>query len=284
MHMKHQRGMTLVEILVGLVIGLLIVAIALTSLQVSQFVSTTVSESVSLRQDANTALRIIGLQIRQTGSIALNIQAALGNGLEPEAMRPVIFEPVLNSDGKASAVNESLSAVGSPSVSKSIGNALQIQYENFVESLLADSAKPSMDSVFRDCLGQNKSNRLLSNTITSTFFLRDGNLMCTGVAGTPQPIIGNVKDFALHLLLRIPGDTASAEPHFQYVTPADLNRTPQQWRMVSAVEVCLELESSGTNAPNVSTNFQKCDGQTQAKGDRLVVLTRQLFNIRATGE
>ena len=284
MQMKNQRGMTLVEILVGLVIGLLIVAIALTSLQVSQFVSTTVSESVSLRQDANTAMRIIGLQIRQTGSIALNIQTALGNGLEPEAMRPVIFEPVLNSDGKASAVNESLSAVGSPSVSKSVSNALQIQYENFIESLLADSAKPSMDSAVRDCLGQNKSNRLLSTNITSTFFLRDGNLMCTGVAGTPQPIISNVKDFALRLLLRIPRDAADAEPHFQYVTPADLNRTPQQWRMVSAVEVCLELESPGTKAPNVSANFQKCSGQTQAKGDRLVVVTRQLFNIRSTGE
>lgn len=61
MHMKNQNGMTLVEILVGLVIGLLIVAIALTSLQVSQFISTTVSESVSLRQDANTAMRIIGI-------------------------------------------------------------------------------------------------------------------------------------------------------------------------------------------------------------------------------
>ncbi|QIL70820.1 prepilin-type N-terminal cleavage/methylation domain-containing protein [Diaphorobacter sp. HDW4B] len=284
MHMKNQNGMTLVEILVGLVIGLLIVAIALTSLQVSQFVSTTVNESVSLRQDANTALRIIGLQIRQTGSIALNIQPALGNGLEPEAMRPVIFEPVLNSDGKASTVNESLSAVGSPSVSKSVGNALQVQYENFIEFLLADSTKPSMDSALRDCLGQNKSNRLLSNTITSTFFLRDGNLMCTGVAGTPQPIIGNVKDFALHLLLRIPGDTASAEPHFQYMAPADLNRTPQQWTKVSAVEVCLELESPGTKAPNVDATYQKCDGQIQAKGDRLVILTRQLFHIRATGE
>lgn len=181
-------------------------------------------------------------------------------------------------------MSESLSAVGSPSVSKSVGNALQIQYENFIESLLADSAKPSMDSALRDCLGQNKSNRLLSNSITSTFFLRDGNLMCTGVAGTPQPIIGNVKDFVLHLLLRIPGDAASAEPHFQYVTPADLNRTPQQWAKVSAVEVCLELESPSTKVPNVDATYQKCDGQMQAKGDRLVVLTRQLFHIRATGE
>ena len=284
MHMKNQRGMTLVEILVGLVIGLLIVAIALTSLQVSQFVSTTVSESVSLRQDANTALRIIGLQIRQTGSIALNIQAALGNGLEPEAMRPVIFEPVLNSDGKASAVNESLSAVGSPSVSKWIGNALQIQYENFIESLLADSAKPSMDSAFRDCLGQNKSNRSLSSIMTSTFFLREGNLMCTGVAGTPQPLIANVKDFAIRLLREIPAELSGGEPQFQYATPASLNANAAQWQSVSAVEICLELEAPAMKAPDVGVEYQPCNGQTKSKGSKLIVLAKQLFHIRSHGK
>ena len=276
--------MTLVEILVGLVIGLMIIAIALVSLQVSQFVSTSVGESTSLRQDANMALRLIGIQIRQTASVALNLQPALGNGLETEALRPVIFEPVVSTNGQATSIENAIPAISSPTVSKSVGATLQVQYENYVESLLGDSISPSLDSSLRDCLGQNQSNRSLSSFIASTFFLRDGNLMCTGVAGNPQPVISNVKDFAIRLLLQLPQDAAGAEPHFQYVAPLDLNRNAQQWKYVSAVEVCLELESPSMKAPDVGASYQKCDGQTQAKNDRFVVIARQLFHIRPFGE
>ncbi|QIL82683.1 hypothetical protein G7047_24155 [Diaphorobacter sp. HDW4A] len=276
--------MSLVELLIGLAIGLVIIGIALTSLQVSQFISTTVNESTTLLQDANTALRIIGTQIRQTESVALNLQPALGANIDIAALRPVMFEPVLNADEPAVVVEKAISAVSAPNVSKSVGSALQIQYENFVESLLSDATSPSWDSALRDCLGQNKSNRSLSSIMTSTFFLREGNLMCTGVAGTPQPLIANVKDFAIRLLREIPAELSGGEPQFQYATPASLNANAAQWQSVSAVEICLELEAPAMKAPDVGVEYQPCNGQTKSKGSKLIVLAKQLFHIRSHGK
>ncbi|MBF5005272.1 PilW family protein [Diaphorobacter caeni] len=276
--------MSLVELLIGLSIGLVIIGIALTSLQVSQFVSTTVSESTTLLQDANTALRIIGAQIRQTESVALNLQPSLGSDIDTAALRPVMFEQVLNVDEAAAVVDKTISAVSSPNISKSVGAALQIQYENFVEYLLSDATAPTWDSALRDCLGQNKSNRSLSTIITSTFFLRDGNLMCTGVAGTAQPLIANVKDFTIRLLREIPAEISGNEPQFQYATPASLNAHAAQWQNVSAVEICLELEAPAIKAPDVGAEYQPCSGQQRFKGSKLIVLARQLFHIRAHGK
>lgn len=112
-------------------------------------------------------------------------------------MRPVIFEPVLNSDGKATAVNESLSMSGSPSVSKSVGNALQIQYENFIR-IPAGRLRQTQHGfcIQETVLGKTKAIAYFHPASPAPSSLRDGNLMCTGVAGTPQPIISNVKDFA----------------------------------------------------------------------------------------
>ncbi|QNP47325.1 prepilin-type N-terminal cleavage/methylation domain-containing protein [Diaphorobacter aerolatus] len=284
MPMNAERGMSLVELMVGLALGLLVIAMALVLLQTSQSISTTVAESTNLRQDANVAMRIMGQQIRQAGSIALNLQPLIGSNLETAALRPVIFEPILNAGEPAKSVDSFIPGISSPAISKSMGDALRIDYENFIESLIADSSRPAWDSVLRDCLGQNKSNRLLSPTISSAFFLRDGNLMCTGVAGTPQPIIANVKDFAVRLLLKTSSSAREGTPQFQYSSPKDVNANPQRWRDVQAVEVCMELESPRIKMPDVENQYQQCDGKMQVRHGRLVLVARQLFHIRSSGE
>ncbi|MPM51532.1 hypothetical protein SDC9_98281 [bioreactor metagenome] len=277
----QQRGMTLVEILVGLAIGLVVAAIALTSLQVSQFISTTINEATMLQQDAGTAMRIIGLQIRQAGSTALNLESSFGDATETAALHPVLFEPVLVNGEHLPSDSNRVVAIAAPSVAKSTGPSLQTRYENFAEWLFQGTAATQWDSLLRDCLAQSKSNRSLSPIISSTFFLRDGQLMCTGVAGTPQPVISNVKDFTVRLLTQMSAHTSELEASYRYAVPSEMGDASLPWDRVRAVEICLELESPNIKVPDVGATYLKCNGQQQAKRDRLVVVAKQLFHIRA---
>ena len=57
---SQQRGVTLIELLVGIAIGLMVVAVALGALMASRSISGTVSEATSLQQQAAYAFRVIG--------------------------------------------------------------------------------------------------------------------------------------------------------------------------------------------------------------------------------
>ena len=98
--------------------------------------------------------------------------------------------------------------------------------------------------------------------------------MCTGVAGIPQPIIGNVKDFSARLLLQLP------DGRLQYAPVSLLSTPAQSAEPIRAVEVCMELESPTIHTPNVGTHYRQCNGQTSPRGDRMIVVIRQLFHIR----
>src|SRR5690606_33587556 len=81
---RHPRclptGAALLEIMIGLAVGLLICATALNALHISRALSEITGDAIAMQQDVTTALRIIGLQIRQAGSAALDLQPALSAG------------------------------------------------------------------------------------------------------------------------------------------------------------------------------------------------------------
>ena len=64
-------GISLIELLIGITIGLLVVLAALGTLIVSRGAATAISEAAELQQQASFALRGLGLQLRQTGSLEL---------------------------------------------------------------------------------------------------------------------------------------------------------------------------------------------------------------------
>ena len=70
---KNQRGVSLLELLVGIAIGLLVVAVAMGALMASRGLSGTVSDASTLQQQASYAFRIMGQQIRQAGGLYLNL-------------------------------------------------------------------------------------------------------------------------------------------------------------------------------------------------------------------
>ena len=79
-HNKLQHGVTLIELLVGIVIGLLTVAVAMGALMVSRGVTGSVSDSSMLQQQASYAFRVIGQQLRQAGSLRLNLASQKSEG------------------------------------------------------------------------------------------------------------------------------------------------------------------------------------------------------------
>ena len=91
-HNKLQHGVTLIELLVGIVIGLLTVAVAMGALMVSRGVTGSVSDSSMLQQQASYAFRVIGQQLRQAGSLRLNLASQKSEGAVIDMSDPVAFE------------------------------------------------------------------------------------------------------------------------------------------------------------------------------------------------
>ena len=88
---RVQRGITLVELLIGIAIGLLVVAIAMGALMVSYGVKGSVSDASNIQQQAAYAMRVIGGQLRQATSLYLNPNPSnAAGGLDP--LTPVAFE------------------------------------------------------------------------------------------------------------------------------------------------------------------------------------------------
>ena len=90
-HQRNQRGVTLIELMVGITIGLLTVAIAMGALMVSRGVSGTVSDASIIQQQAAYAMRVIGLQLRQAGSLRLNLDPGTA-AAESGYLIPAAFE------------------------------------------------------------------------------------------------------------------------------------------------------------------------------------------------
>ena len=65
----RQQGFSLVELMVGMVLGLVVMAAAGMALLASRSVAATVSDASHLQQQASYALRVIGLELRQSGSL-----------------------------------------------------------------------------------------------------------------------------------------------------------------------------------------------------------------------
>lgn len=272
-----QQGVTLLELLVGIAIGLLVVAVALGALMVSRGITGTVSEATSLQQQAAYAFRVIGQQIRQAGSMELNLNPSIAlspaSGANP-AMSPVAFDAPDPTGVRPPFVRASSTLTGTATpLSFTVG------YQNYTEATVAASDT----SLLRDCLGQNPalgaSGSLGDTPVLTSQFERDttkNELVCSGAGGGgKQTIMGNVTDMQVRYVEQAPGTTT-----LKYL-PA--NPLPSSWTNIYAIEVCLELAG---NEP-VSTpdaTYKNCSGADTAYGNRLKMIFRTVYQIRSQGQ
>lgn len=242
-----QRGVSLIELMVGIAIGMLIVIAAIGSMLYTRASSTTVGDSARLYQDASTAFRVIGETVRQGGARRLS---PIGGNVE--------FNPNFTGLGSAtqSAVISGNNGATTPTIA---GDTLNVAYDS------------DGGITITDCLG-NIANSA-ANNITNTFDLVDGNLRCNGnaAATTAQPLIQGVEDFQVWYGLRNTGET------FRYRSAGDV----ADWNQVETVMVCLRL--SGETRSNPTAASVGCNGEAVAADGRIRRVFTRVFNIRNAG-
>jgi type IV pilus assembly protein PilW len=161
------RGVSLLELMVGLTIGLIVAIAATGSLVYMQSSGRTVSEATRMQQDATLAFDTLGRFLRSAGSV----------GLVPASGDSVTFTP-----------QATYSALGP------LGNALQGDSASSFRT-----AHPSgPNGVNYDCQGNGP---LAAGTLITSFEFTNGQLRCV-VNGTAHVLIDGVQQLVVHYGVR----------------------------------------------------------------------------------
>jgi type IV pilus assembly protein PilW len=284
-----QRGVTLIELLVGITIGLLTVAVAMGALMVSRGVSGTVSDASEIQQQASYAFRVMGMQLRQAGSLKLKLSAAKdpSDTTPPLVGDPVAFETSFTSDragGDGSSFNLATDTLSGKDTPASGEYALTVGYRNYTEPVYTSASAQSLQ---RNCLGGNGSDALVQSRFvlnTDTNELRcDGN-------GQVQPIVRNVANFQVRYLMQTAAGTGS--PNMRYVNAATVgDATSPNWAQVFGVEVCLVLYGNEPIDLPAGSTYTDCDGTTVVdmttlaapRTRRMHMVFRNVYQLRSQG-
>lgn len=279
-----QRGMSLLELLMGLSIGLLVVAVAIGALLVSRNVSSNVSDASGLQQQGAHTLRVLGQQLRQAGSLYLNPDPT---GTAPtDVLSAVVFEiKALGQSGGNNFELQNILAGGD--------DTLTTGFRRYKDNVfIADNATNSTvgtDFLARNCVGA-PANTKTDELIESIFTLADGNLRCQGNGVVnPQPVTQNVAQFqVVYLVQTVDGSGTTIQYRKGSSMPA--NTTDSVWRRVQGVQICLVLHGSDVVDMPQGSSYTDCDGQSidmtqlpSPRTNRIHMLFRNTFQLRSQG-
>lgn len=260
---NSERGATLIELLVGLTIGLLTVSVGLGTIMISRGVTTTVSDTTNLQQQASYAFRVIGQQLRQAGGRPLNTAA------DPRDAATFVQPGAISLSGLPP-----IAGLDTPTASQF---AISLRYVNASESIYPapPSSTPIEGYLTSDCIGSNPG--IASAPIILSELRKNGtDLECSNSIGNVQPIISNLVDLQIRYLqqrLNVVDD----QPQFRYASAANLGAT--DWPEVYGIEVCLELEGDQL-IDTAGASYTKCDGTTATRGNKLRMIFKNIFHIR----
>lgn len=251
--LSNQRGVSLLELLIGITIGLLVSVAAVGSLVFTRVAATTVSDTVRLQQDAAVAMRMIGRQLKQVG--AYPIQDATAGGIG----RVQFFT------GYLGIANQGRSIEGINDVRDSFTTAVGISN---------DAAAAATD-----CFSQQA--QAGQATVTSTFQVTAaGAFRCQGTNGTFQPVLNNVENLQVWYAVPI-----GVTKQYFAANQISINTgiTPN-WNQVQGVQVCLQLVGETTGNPTVvDPTVLDCNGNVMVSDGRIRRAFRQVFNLRNLG-
>lgn len=274
---RRQRGVTLIELMVGITIGLLTIAVAMGALMVSRGVSGTVTDASGIQQQAAYAFRVIGLQLRQAGSLRLNLDPGTVAVPEPY-LAPVAFETTMP---PASSPLESFDPATHTLNGTTTPVTLTAGYRRYTEPVFTNAAQQALS---RNCLG-GPADASTDARLESVFQLNGSELRCNG-NGQDQPIMNNVANFQVRYLLQ----DNTTTPGISTITSADADGVATNWARVQAVEVCLVLYGNEPIDMPAASTYTDCDGNavdmstlTGARARRMHVPFRNTFQLRSQG-
>ncbi len=244
----------------------------------SRSVTATVGDSSQFQQQSSYAYRIFAQQLRQAGSMRLNLAPDKSEGATIDINDPVAFETSAEGFNPKKDILNGLDNPGDNEFQLSIG------YRNYEEMLHIATTDNNRASLMRNCLGQAGGDDI----VQSHFVLRNNTLLCAG-EGNAQPILNNVANFQTRYLLQ---ETPHGNPKIQYVTATGVKG---QWNKVFAVEVCLTLfgnevidmpaGSSYADCPDADGFITQIDMTALAdpRKNRAHKTFRSVFQLRSQG-
>lgn len=249
---NRQRGMTLLELLVGIAIGLLVIAAAVGTLAITRGTSNTVTEISQLQQQAAYALRVIGMQIRQAG-----------------ALETVPDDPAVG--GQPFTFIDPLPATVTINGTEGAANA--------PDTLTIGFQAPALGAFARDCNGATlpvAGPGAAPTNVPSIFSVNvpTNELRCQG-RSTTQPVLSNVVDFQVNYRVNV-GTTAA--PQFRIFTAAQM-AAPPSWNQVRAIEICIDMQGDETT-PDAGITYTNCQGVAAARNNRVHFVSRNVFELR----
>lgn len=250
---SRQRGVSLLELLIGITIGLLVTVAAVGSLVFTRVAATTVSDAVRLQQDAAVAMRMIGRQLKQVGAFPLDNAAAGGVG------RVQFFT---NYSGIA---NQGWSIQGTNGARDSFTTAFSVSND--------------AGALATDCFGQQTP--APQTAVTSTFQVTaDSVFRCRGTIGDFQPVLNNVEN--LQIWYAVP--VGANKRYFRADQISNNTGITPNWTEVQGVQVCLQLVGTTTGNPTAADpNVLDCNGNVMVSDGRVRRAFRQVFNLRNLG-
>lgn len=263
-YLKNQTGLTLIELMVALALGLLVVGVATTAMLGTRNVTSSVSDVSGIQQQAAYVMRVFGTQLRQAGSLYLDLglDAATGTG-----------------DIEANTAFQLRGSTAS-SISENSGT-VTIRFTGYEEPTFINQGPIS-----RNCLGAPGTITAGETvTIESIFTLNGNNLRCQGNGANVQPIAQNVANFQVRYLLQ---SNDAANPTMLYTNAAGVGNN--NWSRVQGVEVCLVLFGNDAIDLPAGTSYTDCDGTAVnmttlagARRNRMHYVFRNVFQLRSQG-
>lgn len=277
-----QAGMTLIELMVGILVGLLVIAVAGAALMASRNVSQSVSDNTFLQQQASYIFRMIGQQVRQSGSLYLNLAVGKGNtdAIDPSDL--VAFSP----NALVYGPNATFPTIKGEQKTGSTSDSISVAYQNYFESSYLSTDKISL---LTDCQGVQPSAASNTQVINNTFSKINNNLSCTGVDGVTKSIAENISDFQVRYFVQT--DAAAGSPKIQKVVASAVT----DWSNVFGVEVCMVLYGEQKSDIPSGSTYLGCDttapidiGSTStavpsAEKGRLHMTFRNVYQLRSQG-
>ena len=273
-HASSQRGLTLVELMVGIAIGLLVVAVAMGAMMVSRGVSGTVSDASNIQQQAAYAMRVIGQQVRQAGSLYLNLSPGTTT-VEDAYMEPVAFESKADASGGNSFDPKGNTLTGT-------ATSMTVGYRRYTEDVYINATPISLA---RNCVGA--PDDASTDMMVENIFELDGTkLVCGGNSADKQPIIDHVANAQVRYIVQ-DTTTTPGNPTTKTVDASSVT----SWDKVQAIEICLVLYGSEKIDLPTGSTYIDCDGTTPIdmstltgeRAKRMHLVFRNVFQLRSQG-
>ena len=262
-----QRGLGLVELLVGLALGLTVIAAAMALYLSSGHAYHHTQAVTQLTEDASVALTLLRTQIAQAG-----YSAPTGIDSDGHMTRAFTGPGLFGCTGGITP-----NSIGHAVLNNLACHNDSAQPDAIVVRYEADTRNtpPTSAGTPTDCLGN--STPLVDGThhvADNRYFVKDHTLSCRGNGhSVSQPLVDHIVDLQIRYGVSTPldGDPSVSTLRFLSAQEVSGSSTPAAssplWRRVKAVRLCLVLRSE-LEVQDTPMNYTDCSGATQSAPDR----------------